>query len=205
MIQSIGYSSYPLQMPQIGIPTGDLNSKLATIYSDLAPDERNILDTKKRNELLFNRNKLDLLAKYGNDFCNVNGESVYKTYKNNKDFLEIKISKYFNNAQGFTNLVRTMAVLDKDLKEKSLFPYEYNQRYLANYYRPIAYEKYNMNDFLKMLNNFCKNDKISDDLKQYFLQMKADKIDLYYTKLNKLSTSSNPLDILTERISYVNE
>ena len=62
-----------------------------------------------------------------------------------------------------------------------------------------------MNDFLKMLNNFCKNDKISDDLKQYFLQMKADKIDLYYTKLNKLSTSSNPLDILTERISYVNE
>lgn len=192
-------------MPQIGIPTGDLNSKLATIYSDLAPDERNILDTKKRNELLFNRNKLDLLAKYGNDFCNVNGESVYKTYKNNKDFLEIKNSKYFNNAQGFTNLVRTMAVLDKDLKEKSLFPYEYNQQYLANYYRPIAYEKYNMNDFLKMLNNFCKNDKISDDLKQYFLQMKADKIDLYYTKLNKLSTSSNPLDILSERISYVNE
>lgn len=205
MIQAIGYSSYPLQMPQIGIPTGDLNSKLATIYSDLAPDERSILDTKKRNELLFNRNKLDLLAKYGNDFCNVNGESVYKTYKNNKDFLEIKNSKYFNNAQGFTNLVRTMAVLDKDLKEKSLFPYEYKQQYLANYYRPIAYEKYNMNDFLKMLNNFCKNDKISDDLKQYFLQMKADKIDLYYTKLNKLSTSSNPLDILTERISYVNE
>lgn len=205
MIQAIGYSSYPLQMPQIGIPTGDLNSKLATIYSDLAPDERNILDTRKRNELLFNRNKLDLLAKYGNDFCNVNGESVYKTYKNNKDFLEIKNSKYFNNAQGFTNLVRTMVVLDKDLKEKSLFPYEYNKQYLANYYRPIAYEKYNMNDFLKMLNNFCKNDKISDDLKQYFLQMKADKIDLYYTKLNKLSTSSNPLDILTERISYVNE
>lgn len=205
MIQAIGYSSYPLQMPQIGIPTGDLNSKLATIYSDLAPDERSILDTRKRNELLFNRNKLDLLAKYGNDFCNVNGESVYKTYKNNKDFLEIKNSKYFNNAQGFTNLVRTMAVLDKDLKEKSLFPYEYNQQYLANYCRPIAYEKYNMNDFLKMLNNFCKNDKISDDLKQYFLQMKADKIDLYYTKLNKLSTSSNPLDILTERISYVNE
>lgn len=205
MIQAIGYSSYPLQMPQIGIPTGDLNSKLATIYSDLAPDERSILDTKKRNELLFNRNKLDLLAKYGNDFCNINGESVYKTYKNNKDFLEIKNSKYFNNAQGFTNLVRTMAVLDKDLKEKSLFPDEYNQQYLANYYRPIAYEKYNMNDFLKMLNNFCKNDKISDDLKQYFLQMKADKIDLYYTKLNKLSTSSNPLDILTERISYVNE
>jgi len=62
-----------------------------------------------------------------------------------------------------------------------------------------------MNDFLKMLNKFCKNDKISDDLKQYFLQMKADKIDLYYTKLNKLSDSSNPLDVLTERIPYVNE
>ncbi len=205
MIQAIGYSSYPLQMPQIGLPNGDLNSKLATIYPDLAPDERSILDTKKRNELLFNRNKLDLLAKYGNDFCNINAEEVYKTYKNNKDFLEMKNSKYFNNAQGFTNLVRTMAILDKDLKEKSLFPYEYNQQYLANYYRPIAYEKYNMNDFLKMLNKFCKNDKISDDLKQYFLQMKADKIDLYYTKLNKLSDSSNPLDVLTERIPYVNE
>ena len=203
MIQAIGYSYYPLQAPQIGLPTGDLNSKLAAIYPDLAPDERNLLDTQKRNELLFNRNKLDLLAKYGN--CNINAEGVYKNYKNNKDFLEMKNSKYFNNAQGFTNLVRVMAVLDKDLKEKALFPYEYNQQYLANYYRPIAYEKYNMNDFLKMLNEFCKNDKISDDLKQYFLQMKADKIDLYYTKLNRLSVSSNPLDILTERISYVNE
>lgn len=205
MIQAIGYSYYPLQAPQIGLPTGDLNSKLAAIYPDLAPDERNLLDTQKRNELLFSRKKLDLLAKYGNDFCNINAEGVYKNYKNNKDFLEMKNSKYFNNAQGFTNLVRVMAVLDKDLKEKTLLSYEYNQQYLANYYRPIAYEKYNMNDFLKMLNEFCKNDKISDDLKQYFLQMKADKIDLYYTKLNRLSVSSNPLDILTERISYVNE
>lgn len=205
MIQAIGYSYYPLQAPQIGLPTGDLNSKLAAIYPDLAPDERNLFDTQKRNELLFSRNKLDLLAKYGNDFCNINAEGVYKNYKNNKDFLEMKNSKYFNNAQGFTNLVRVMAVLDKDLKEKTLLSYEYNQQYLANYYRPIAYEKYNMNDFLKMLNEFCKNDKISDDLKQYFLQMKADKIDLYYTKLNRLSVSSNPLDILTERISYVNE
>ena len=205
MIQAIGYSYYPLQAPQIGLPTGDLNSKLAAIYPDLAPDERNLFDTQKRNELLFSRNKLDLLAKYGNDFCNINAEGVYKNYKNNKDFLEMKNSKYFNNAQGFTNLVRVMAVLDKDLKEKTLLSYEYNQQYLANYYRPIAYEKYNMNDFLKMLNEFCKNDKISDDLKQYFLQMKADKIDLYYTKLNRLSVSSNPLDILTEGISYVNE
>ena len=205
MIQAIGYSYYPLRAPQIGLPTGDLNSKLAAIYPDLAPDERNLFDTQKRNELLFSRNKLDLLAKYGNDFCNINAEGVYKNYKNNKDFLEMKNSKYFNNAQGFTNLVRVMAVLDKDLKEKTLLSYEYNQQYLANYYRPIAYEKYNMNDFLKMLNEFCKNDKISDDLKQYFLQMKADKIDLYYTKLNRLSVSSNPLDILTERISYVNE
>lgn len=202
MIQAIGYS-YPLQTPQIGLPTRDLNSKLAAIYPDLAPDERNLLDTQKRNELLFNRNKLDLLAKYGN--CNINAEGVYKNYKNNKDFLEMKNSKYFNNAQGFTNLVRVMAVLDKDLKEKALFPYEYNQQYLANYYRPIAYEKYNMNNFLKMLNDFCKNNKISDDLKQYFLQMKADKIDLYYTKLNRLSASSNPVDVLTERITYVNE
>lgn len=204
MIQAIGYS-YPLQTPQIGLPTGDLNSKLAAIYPDLAPDERNLLDTQKRNELLFNRNKLDLLAKYGNDFCNINAEGVYKNYKNNKDFLEMKNSKYFNNAQGFTNLVRVMAVLDKDLKEKALFPYEYNQQYLASYYRPIAYEKYNMNNFLKMLNDFCKNNKISDDLKQYFLQMKADKIDLYYTKLNRLSASPNSVDILTERIPYVNE
>lgn len=204
MIQAIEYS-YPLQTPQIGLPTGDLNSKLAAIYPDLAPDERNLLDTQKRNELLFNRNKLDLLAKYGNDFCNINAEGVYKNYKNNKDFLEMKNSKYFNNAQGFTNLVRVMAVLDKDLKEKALFPYEYNQQYLASYYRPIAYEKYNMNNFLKMLNDFCKNNKISDDLKQYFLQMKADKIDLYYTKLNRLSASPNSVDILTERIPYVNE
>ena len=205
MIQAIGYNYTSTQTPQIGLPTGDLNSKLAAIYPDLAPDERHILNTKKRNELLFSRNKLDLLAKYGNDFCNINAEDVYKNYKNNKDFLEMKNSKYFNNAQGFTNLVRVMAVLDKDLKAKSSFPYEYNQQYLANYYRPIAYEKYNMNDFLKMLNNFCQNDKISDDLKQYFLQIKADKIDLYYTKLNRLSNSSNPLDILTERIPYVNE
>ena len=83
------------------------------------------------------------------------------------------------------------------------------ETYKSNQSKTIDKLLRNMNDdycfFLKMLNNFCKNDKISDDLKQYFLQMKADKIDLYYTKLNKLSTSSNPLDILTERISYVNE
>lgn len=59
MIQAIGYSSYPLQMPQIGIPTGDLNSKLATIYSDLAPDERSIFDTK--NEMNYYLIEINLI------------------------------------------------------------------------------------------------------------------------------------------------
>ena len=55
-----------------------------------------------------------------------------------------------------------------------------------------------MNDYLKMLNNFIKNGKISDDLKQYFLYKESDKLDVYYTKLDKLDKAENPLDILAE-------
>ena len=49
-----------------------------------------------------------------------------------------------------------------------------------------------------MLNNFIKNGKISDDLKQYFLYKESDKLDVYYTKLDKLDKAENPLDILAE-------
>ena len=49
-----------------------------------------------------------------------------------------------------------------------------------------------------MLNNFTKNNKISDDLKKYILYVESGKLDLYYTKLDKLENSQNPVAILSE-------
>ena len=168
-------------------------------YPDLAQDEY-ISDAKTRNETLYKRNKLQQLAKYGS---NTNCEMIYNKIKENPDFIELINSKYLNNAQSFVKLVSAMDNLEKQRIEKITRPYSQYANVL--YYSPIAYEKYNINDYLHLLNNFTKNPAISEDLKLYFLSMKADKIDVYYTRLDKLNTSANPVKILTEDLSYSKE
>lgn len=168
-------------------------------YPDLETDEIG-LDRSTQNNLLFNRKKFTQLAKYGAD---KNCEMTYYQIKENNDFKELAASKYLNSAQGFVRLVSTMDSLNAQRAEKIIKPYSQYANVL--YYNPIPYEKYNINDYLRLLNNFVKNPKISEDLKQYFLAMKADKIDVYYTRLDKLDKSTNPIITLTENLSYSKE
>lgn len=205
MIQPITYN--PIQIPQNNYPIQYLNRLMSQnlkdihtkYYPDLAQDEFG-LDTKTQNELLYKRNKLRQLAKYG---TYINCETTYNKIKNNPDFKELISSKYLNNAQGFIHLVSSMAVLEKQRAEKFVHPYLSNANII--YSSPIHYEKYNINDYLQLLNTFIKNPKISDDLKQYFLAMKTDKLDVYYTRLDRLNTSPDPIKVLTENIPYSRE
>ena len=201
MIQPIIYN--PVSMPQSynypiqylnGLTSQNLTDIHSKYYPDLAQDEFG-LDTKTQNELLYKRNKLQQLAKYG---TYINCETTYNKIKNNSDFQELISSKYLNSAQGFIHLVSSMASLEKQRTEKFTQPYIPNANII--YSQPINYKKYNINDYLQLLNTFIKNPKISDDLKEYFLAMKMDKLDIYYTRLDKLNTNSDPIKILTENI-----
>lgn len=170
----------------------------ATYYPDLT-DEEFALSKENQNKVLFERGKLLQLAKYGS---NVNCEQTYNQIRNNPDFKELSASKYYNSPDGFIGLVNTMDSLSKQRQEK-LAMYGYSSPYyLPIYPKPISYEKYNTNDYLKLLNNFTKNEHLSDDLKQYFLSMKADKLDVYYTRLDKLQNNKEDLKILTQQLYY---
>lgn len=167
-------------------------------YPDLT-DEEFALPKEKQNQVLFERGKLLQLAKYG---TNTNCEQTYNYIKNNPDFKELSKSKYYNNPEGFVSLISAMDSLTKQRQEK-LAMYNYSsQYYLPIYSKPISYEKYNTNDYLRLLNNFTKNEHLSDDLKQYFLSTKADKIDIYYTHLDKLQNNKEDLKLLTQKLYY---
>ncbi len=212
MIQPIAYNQatyvQPLQNPNyyasqlyksMSQNLEDIHKKY---YPDLAADEFG-LPQDKQNELLYKRNKLLQLAKYGTP---TNYEITYNNIKDNKDFKELIDSKYLNNAQGFMTLLSSMASLEAQRAEKITTPIiPYYPNALVSYVPHLPYEKYNINDYLQMLNNFVKNPKISDDLKQYFLMMKSDKLDVYYTRLNKINTASDPLKVLTENNAYSKE
>ena len=182
----------------------DMNQIHSKYYPDLTNDEFSA-DVQTRNKLLYERGKLEQLAKYG-DWTNCG--ILYNKIKGNNDFKEIINSKYIDNSQIFVRLINNLNSLEHQRQEK-FRPYNYTFLYGGFYYnsvqRPIAYEKYKMNDYLKILNDFIKNDKISDDLKQYFISMKSDKIDLYYTKLDKLNLSDNPMEVLMEKLPFVQE
>lgn len=197
--QSLQPNTPAQQLNNLGIT--DLNTFYEKFYPDLTPQERNCT-TKTRNELLFNQGKFLQLAKYGSEFQNC--EDIYVNYKDNKDFDELKNSKFFKNPQGFVTLVNSLKSLQNQRYNTAFFYYPTGP-YCPHITRAIDYSKYNMNDYLRMLNDFTKNEKISDDLKEYILKMKADKLDIYYTKLDKLNSTDNPVKILSERISYSNE
>lgn len=182
----------------------DMNQIHSMYYPDLTNDEFNA-NMQTRNKLLYERGKLEQLAKYGD---RTNCGILYNKIKGNQDFKEIINSKYIDNPQMFVRLINNLNSLEHQRQEKFIpynYPYMYGGIYYNSVQRPIDYNKYNMNDYLKMLNDFIKNDKISDDLKQYFISMKSDKIDLYYSKLDKLNLSDNPMEVLMEKIYRVQE
>lgn len=201
--------TYYYQNPFVNAPPANqfaTNTNLDEIhkiyYPDLTDDEFNISDSE-RNALLYKRGKFEQLAKYG---TYQNCGDTYNRVKDNPDFKELVSSKYLNNSQGFVRLINNLNSLESQRQEKlAVYPVQYYGVNVQMVKPSIEYQKYDMKDYLKFLNNFVKNKNISDDLKVYFLYMKSNKLDLYYTKLNQLNDNCNLLDILTEQISYVTE
>ena len=136
--------------------------------------------------------KFEQLSKYGSW---TNCFATYNIIKNNNDFKELINSKYLNDAKGFVLIVKNLNSLELQRQKKLTYC---PQIYGINIQQipPLDYAKYNINDYLRILNNFTKNPKFSDDLKQYFLYKESDKLDLYYTKLDKLDNTENPIDVL---------
>ena len=166
----------------------ELNKVHITYYPDLTKEEFNASQSV-RNDMLYNAGKLEQLAKYGS---NTNCGSIYNKVKDNDDFKELINSKYLNNTNGFVRIINNLNSLDLQRQQKlTYYPPLYGVNVIKNY--TLDYQKYDMSDYLRMLNNFTKNNKISDDLKQYFLYMESDKLDLYYTKLDKLENAQNPV------------
>lgn len=162
-----------------------------TYYPDLTNEEFNAPEPI-RNEMLYKAGKLEQLAKYG---CWTNCGFIYNAIKNNNDFRELISSKYLNDVKGFVLIVKNLNSLEDQRQKKLTY---YPPMYGVNVQQmPLFnYSQYNINDYLRILNDFIKNDKISDDLKQYFLYKESDKLDLYYTKLDKLNKAENPIEIL---------
>ncbi|MBQ8634840.1 hypothetical protein IJ425_01635, partial [bacterium] len=100
-------------------------------------------------------------------------------------------------AKGFVKIINNLNSLEVQ-RQKKLMPkppmYGINAIQLPS----LPYHKYGLNDYVRILNNFIKNDKISDDLKQYILYKESDRLDLYYTKLDVLDKAQYPLDVLIE-------
>lgn len=166
----------------------------AMFYPDLTDEEFNLPDNEQRNELLFKEGKFLQLAKYGTD---TNCEQIYNSIKDNADFKDLSGSKYYNNAKGFVKLVNAMDSLTKQRKKELSWLQNDSPYCLASYSAPAhEYQKYDVNDYLKMLNNFAKNKYLSDDLKQYVLSNDVDKLDLYYSKLDKLQNNADDIKVL---------
>lgn len=200
MIQCPGYIPLNLyQQANVFYPAppvnvaDELNKVHITYYPDLTKEEFNASQSV-RNDMLYNAGKLEQLAKYGS---NTNCGSTYNKVKDNNDFKELINSKYLNNTNGFVRIINNLNSLDLQRQQKlTYYPTLYGVNVIKNY--TLDYKKYDMNDYLGMLNNFTKNNKISDDLKQYFLYMESDKLDLYYTKLDRLENAQNPVAVLAE-------
>lgn len=172
-------------------------------FPDLTYEEFN-MSKEERNDYLYKNGKLEQLAKYGTD---TNCGGIYNRIKDNQDFKELINSKYLNTANGFVRIINNLNTLEEKRQEKLKYnPNSYPSPYYVNVMKlPFNYYDYDMPDYLRMLNDFSKNEKLSDDLKQYYLFMKSDNLELYYTKLNKLNNSNNPIDILTEKNHFVKE
>lgn len=171
----------------------ELESVHKTFYPDLTKEEFDATESV-RNEMLYKAGKLEQLAKYG---TYTNCGTTYSNIKDNQDFKELINSKYFKSAKDFVKIINNLNSLELQ-RQKKIIPKPPIYGFNAIQFPSLPYHKYDLNDYVRMLNNFAKNDKISDDLKQYILYKESDKLDLYYTKLDILDKSNNPLVILTE-------
>ena len=190
MISNQNNTFYPVQPTNIN---EQLNEIHKIYYPDLTQEEFNA-SNDLRNEMLYKSGKLEQLAKYG---TYTNCGLIYNKVKDNNDFKELINSKYFNNPQGFVKIINNLNNLEIQRQQKLTY---YSPIYGINVQKmpTINYQKYDINDYLRMLNNFAKNNKLSDDLKQYILYKESDKLDLYYTTLDNIENNPNPMSVLLQ-------
>lgn len=195
------------------IPPEKLFPEVSDPFEGVTEEERNYTP-KRRNAVLFQKGKLMELARCGSD---VNCEVSYKILKDNKDFNELLNSKLFSSCEfdkhkAFVKLINLMEnlrvqredILIKDYKEFA--KRHKNQTDCTPGYIPApsyAYSEYevaDIEDYAKYLNEFVKNEKLSDDLKEYYIATQADKLDTYYYHLNFLRDGSRKImDVLTKK------
>lgn len=160
-------------------------------YPDLTDFEYN-MQQPQRNEYFYQNGRFEQLAKYGT-FTNC-GET-YNKVKDNQNFKELINSKYLNSAQGFVKIINNL----KKLEENRAAIFKPNPYAIVDYaIPPQEYAKLDMPDYLRMLNDFIKNEKLSDDIKKYFIYKKSDDLNFYYKTLAKLNKSENPIEILVD-------
>lgn len=143
---------------------------------------------------------------YAVPILNIYDENYIKqSINNNQDYLELKDNKFFKNI----NIPYLMSNLKRDRDYKIAINYDpYPRMPIAgtctDWFTPktiVDYKKYDIPDYLKILNNFVKNDKISADLKEYYISKESNKLENYYTKLDKIFTVQNNREVLNYLLS----
>ncbi len=169
--------------------TIDMDATDKKYRPDLFDDERKIENEKEFNATLYKNGRFLQLAKYG---YYGNRENIYNKIKDNNDFKELINSKYFADAEGFLKLLATMEELEGKradaVKIKSIALIDPP---------PPDFSSLDIPDYLRLLNNFTKSNA-SDDLKRYYIITQSSELSPYYTRLNKINSSTDIVKTLTE-------
>ena len=169
--------------PEYDIYSHDPN-KLDKVYSPVVCLDSAEADIRKN--LLYSQNKIQELLEFG---ANKQMKDMYPKIKDNKDFKDLLNSEHYQNGVGFINLLDTIAYV-KFLREEKLRPINLPANIGYNL-DTTDYKKYDTADYLRILNNFVKSDKISDDLKRYYIAKESKNLSAYYNRMDKISESND--------------
>lgn len=173
----------PAECPSYDINTTDSYDRdkyySPPVYSDY-------VNADIRKNLLYSQNNIQGLLDFG---ANKQMKEIYPKIKDNTDFKELLNSRYYQNGTGFINLLDTIAYI-KFKRDKKLQPVNLPANIGFNP-DTTDYKKYGTEDYLRILNNFVKSDKISDDLKRYYIAKESKNLSAYYDRMDKISESND--------------
>ena len=179
----------PISVPPLaGITAYPINKSISVPNNNPLCGEE--LDKVQKD--LYDKKQFSALAKMGSNW---NYENLYEKIKDNQDFNELINSKFYQGHNGFINILETMRSLDEQRNKKIGNPFA-GLPFNGIVTGPSRYEKYDIPDYLKMLNEFVKSPKYSDDLKAYYIATEGKKLDSYYGNLDTISKVTQPLDAL---------
>ena len=190
-----------IYQPQIVAPLPQFNPPVSPVYSEFNICSNNPSELDKvyspvvcfdsagadiRKNSLYSQNKIPELLDF---YANRQMKNIYPKIKDNTDFKELLKSKYYQNGVGFINLLDTIAYV-KFIREEKLRPVNIPANIGFNP-NTTNYSKYDTADYLRILNDFVKSDKISDDLKRYYIAKESKNLSAYYDRMDKISESSD--------------